>query len=84
MRVGSPMSRVTWTPGDLAEAAVQLRRIIDALPPTTARDRATARRIEGTAVALAAVAAHSRPWSTDGEVTHPCGDITLNECTTGK
>lgn len=42
-------------PADLAEAARQLRALVEALPPTTARDRATARRIEGAAVALEAV-----------------------------
>lgn len=41
---------------DLAAAARQLRAVLDALPPATARDRATARRIEGAAVALEAVA----------------------------
>lgn len=41
---------------DAAEAARMLRALVEALPPTTARDRATARRIEGAAVALEAMA----------------------------
>jgi hypothetical protein len=47
-------------PADLAEAARQLRAIVEALPPTTARDRATARRIQGAAVALEALSAARR------------------------
>jgi hypothetical protein len=42
-------------PADLAEAARQLRAIVEALPPTTARDRATAREIQGAAVGLEAL-----------------------------
>ena len=46
-------AQVTNVPGDrLTEAARMLRAVLEALPPTTARDRATARRIEGAAVAL--------------------------------
>jgi hypothetical protein len=44
-------------PADLTQVARQLRAIVEALPPTTARDRATARRIEGAAVTLDALAA---------------------------
>lgn len=40
-----------------AEAARQLRAIVEALPPTTALDRATARRVQGAATALEALAA---------------------------
>lgn len=43
-------------PADLAEAARQLRALVEALPPTTARDRATARRIEGAAIGLETLA----------------------------
>jgi hypothetical protein len=39
------------------EAARMLRTVLDEAPPTTARDRATARRIEGAALALDAVGA---------------------------
>jgi len=41
---------------DAAEAARQLRAIVEALPPATARDRATARRIQGAAAALEVLA----------------------------
>lgn len=47
------------SPAALAEAARQVRALIEALPPTTARDPATARRIEGAAAALDALATHA-------------------------
>lgn len=43
-------------PADLAEEARQLRALVEAVPPTTARDRTTARRIEGAAVGLETLA----------------------------
>jgi hypothetical protein len=42
-------------PADLAEAARQLRAVVEALPPRTTSDRATARRVEGAALALGSV-----------------------------
>ena len=46
-------------PADLAEAARQLRAIVESLPPTTARGRATARRLEGAASTLEVLAAYA-------------------------
>jgi len=44
-------------PGDqFAEAARMLRAVLDALPPTSARERASARRIEGAAITLDPIA----------------------------
>lgn len=39
-------------------AARMLRAVLTGLPPTTARDRATARRIEGAATTLETLADH--------------------------
>jgi hypothetical protein len=52
-------------PGELlAEAARTLRAVLDTCPPTTPRERATARRIEGAAVVLDALATGDYPLVT--------------------
>jgi hypothetical protein len=53
---GRPEPVLELQPVDLAEATRQLRAIVEALPPTTARERATARRLEGAAATLEALA----------------------------
>jgi hypothetical protein len=41
---------------DMAEAARMLRTVVETLPPRTTTERATARRIEGAALALKVLA----------------------------
>jgi cytochrome c-type biogenesis protein CcmH/NrfG len=51
-------------PADYAEAARQLRAMVEALPPATPRDRRVAHRLTGAAAALDAVATCGNATST--------------------